>query len=305
MKRFLVVVLMLVSAGALAQKRKAKAESGPELEPLTSEGGSREGECGSSLLDEGPITIGFYPAEHSTGRRACARTEAGVILGGGAEIDIPNFRAVLGGGATVFGSYAVMPKLEVFATLDALRFTYAQNASPSATTLALGQLSGGASYQVMSTEAMALAFNARMIVPTQFDTINVHSSGIEGGASLSYRFGDAFEAHAFTGIGATFALFTPGPMLLRPSILLGVGGAWSPASWFALALDVQSHFGDRFIVDEYVDYVAPTLGLRFKPSKSLFMEFGLAMQVAGARTIQLSPSLRTNTVLGLRTAYRF
>jgi hypothetical protein len=125
---------------------------------------------------------------------------------------------------------------------------------------------------------------------------------------VSHAIGD-FELHGFGSLGVGFAI-GPATADPRPLLLLGVGAEWSPASWFALALDVQSHFGDRRTVADPnaflpFDYLAPALALRFRPTQNFGAELGVAMQLLGPRAFSLSPSLRTQTVLGLRFNYRF
>src|SRR5262245_52008340 len=49
----------------------------------------------------GPVVVGFFDADFATGRRACARTEVGLALQGGAAIDTPDFYGAISGGPLV------------------------------------------------------------------------------------------------------------------------------------------------------------------------------------------------------------
>ena len=94
-------------------------------------------------LAEGPITFGFQSADVATGRRACPRTEVGFGMQGGAIIETANFYGAITAAGLLSGSFAVRPDLEVFATLEALRFQFVQNATLTGTTMHLGQLTIG------------------------------------------------------------------------------------------------------------------------------------------------------------------
>lgn len=65
----------------------------------------------------------------ATGRRACPRTEVGIGGRFGATIDTPDFYGALNVNGVIFGSYAIGPTIEVFGTLEAITYNYAQNAA--------------------------------------------------------------------------------------------------------------------------------------------------------------------------------
>jgi len=249
---------------------------------------------------EGPVALGFFSVDVATGRRVCPRTEVGLVLGGDAEIDIPQFRALMGGGATLFGSFAVSDKLEVFGTFEAFRMNYSQNASLSVTVPGVGMLSGGATYALWSSESSVLGLTGRLMLPTSSTVVNVRTTSLEAGALFSHRMGSAFELHGLLGTDLTLGI-TPATSQPRLGFLVGVGGQWAPVDGFAVALEVQTHFGDR----GSFDYLAPALGFRFKVHKQIGMELGLATHLLGDRAISVSPGLRTESVVALRTSYRF
>ncbi len=296
-----------------SRTKPAPVAEEPELEPLTPAAAPAPKPTAAPVnglaacaqgpdraMIEGPVVLGFFAVDQATGRRACPRTEVGLVLGGDAEIDIPRYRALMGGGATLFGSYAVNDRLEVFGTFEAFRMTYSQNASLSVTVPGVGQLSGGATYSLWTSGSSVLGVTGRLVLPTASSTVNVRTTAVELGALFSHRLGSAFELHGLLGSDLAFGISsaTPQPRL---GFLVGLGGQWAPVSWFALALDLQTHFGDR----GSFDYLAPSLGLRFKVHPAIGMELGLATHVLGDRSISLSPGLRTESVVALRTSYRF
>ena len=130
-----------------------------------------EGACEqwiSPALAEGPVTFGFLSADVATGRRACPRTEVGLGLQGGAIVETANFYGAVTATGLLSGSFAVRPDLEVFATLEAPRFQYVQNATLTGTTLALGQLTAGATYVALAQGPLVVSPSARLQLPTSF-----------------------------------------------------------------------------------------------------------------------------------------
>lgn len=265
----------------------------------------------SRALAEGPVVLGFFSSDQATPRRACPRTELGLQVGGDAEIDIPLFRALMGGGATLFGSYALSDRLEVFGTFEVFRMTYSQNASLSVLAPGIGSLSGGATLVAYESDRNVLSVTGRLQLPTASTAINARSMILEAGALFSRRFGPGFSAHGFAGLDFGFAITPaePGPRL---GLLTGAGLVWSPTAFLSVAFDLQAHFGHRAgrggasgREAAPLDYLAPALAVRFAASEALGFELALGTHLLGDRAIRTSPGLVTESGLMLRGHYRF
>ncbi|MFE8597446.1 hypothetical protein [Archangium violaceum] len=245
----------------------------------------------SPALAEGPITFGFLSADVATGRRACPRTEVGFGVQGGAIIETENFYGAVTGAALLSGSYAVRPDLEVFATLEATRFQFVQNATLTGTTLHLGQLTVGGTWVALTQGSFVLAPSARLQLPTSFASPRTRTLGAEVGAALLYRPTNRFEVHGYVGLDGDMGLGA-GPALPRAGFLMNVGTEYALCSGFAAVLDANLHFGHRAVLD----YVAPALGLRFRAGENFGAELGASLPLVGAE--------RALAIGGLKVTYR-
>lgn len=228
-------------------------------------------------LFEGPATVGFYPAELGSGRRACPRTELGLYVRGGAIIDTPGFYGNLGAAGVLFGSFALSRRLELFGALEFVDFQFAQNASLKGTSLNLGQLSVGASVVGYDLHHVVLSPYGRLVLPTSSATSRVRDIGAEIGLALSYRPLDRVEVHGVVGWDLSAGLGN-GPADVRAGVLLNAGVQYNPATWFGLLIDVNAHLAQRAVLD----YLAPVLGLRFRLYRNLGAELGASLPLAGA-----------------------
>ncbi|HZI06615.1 MAG TPA: hypothetical protein VEZ71_21475 [Archangium sp.] len=242
-------------------------------------------------LAEGPLTFGFLSADVATGRRACPRTEVGFGIQGGAIIETANFYGALTGAGLLSGSYAVRPDLEVFATLEALRFQFVQNASLTGTTLHLGQLTVGGTYMALTRGPFVLSPSVRLQLPTSFASPRTRTLGAEVGAAVLYRPTNRFEVHGYAGVDADMCLGAAAA-LPRAGFLLNVGTEYALCSGFAAVLDANMHFGHRAVLD----YVAPALGLRFRAGEHFGAELGASIPLLGAE--------RALAIGGLKLTYR-
>jgi hypothetical protein len=242
-------------------------------------------------LAEGPITFGFQSADVATGRRACPRTEVGLGVQGGAIIETANFYGAVTGAGLLSGSYAVRPDLEVFATLEALRFQFVQNATLTGTTLHLGQLTVGGTWMALTRGPFVLSPSARLQLPTSFASPRTRTVGAEVGAAMLYRPTNRFEVHGYAGVDASMGLGA-GPALPRAGFLMNVGTEYALCSGFAAVLDANVHFGHRAVLD----YVAPALGLRFRAGEHFGAELGASLPLLGAE--------RALAIGGLKLTYR-
>ncbi|MEW5739171.1 MAG: hypothetical protein AB1938_09610 [Myxococcota bacterium] len=239
-------------------------------------------------LPEGPVALGYFEADLATGRRACPRSEAG--LGGrfGASIDTPNFYGNLGVNGILFGSFAVRPDVEVFATLEAANFTYTVNAVLTATQLTLGNLTLGGTYQVLNRGAVLGGVSARLLLPTSFETPGARAVGGELGFAASWRPKRWLEVHGYLGGDVTSAFSRANPFTRFGGLLLA-GVQLQPWSWFAFVLDLTGRFGE-------ISYFAPTAGLRFRIAR-LGIELGATLPLAG--------NDRHDFIMGGRFSWRF
>jgi hypothetical protein len=236
--------------------------------------------CGqgvSRALAEGPVAVGFMAADVATGRRACPRTELGLGVQGGAIVDTPNFYGAITAAGVLSGSLALRPDLEVFATLEALRFQFVQNATLSGTTLTLGQLTAGATYVALTRGSFVVAPSVRLQLPTSFASENIRTVGAEAGAALLYRPDPRFEVHGYAGADVAAAL-SAGASLPRAGALVNVGVQYAVWDWFAAVLDANVRFGHRAALDS----VAPALGLRFRAGEHFGAELAATLPLLGA-----------------------
>lgn len=283
-------LLAALAAGALLATAPVFAEEVVASKPDAPTGSS----CAawpSRGLEEGPVGVGYYEADFATGRRACPRTEVGIGARGAAIIDTPNFYGDLMGDGLVFGSVALGPKLEVFGTLEFLRYEYVQNASLKGTQMSLGQATIGGTYVVLQQDALALAPSVRLMLPTSTASPNVRTVGAEVGAAATYRLLSRFELHGYAGVDFSAGL-SAAESVPRFGGLVLAGAQFSPWDWFGVVLDVNAHFGERAALD----YVSPALALRFRIYEGLGAELGATLPLAGAD--------RHDALFGLKITYR-
>jgi hypothetical protein len=253
-----------------------------------------EGACEQWIapaLAEGPITFGYLSADVATGRRACPRTEVGLGAQGGAIVETANFYGAVTGAGLITGSYAVRPDLEVFATLEALRFQFVQNATLTGTTLSLGQLTAGATYVALARGPLVVSPSVRLELPTSFASPRTRTVGGEVGAAMLYRPVPRFEVHGYAGADVSAGVGAAAAQP-RAGFLLNVGTEYALCSGFAAVLDANAHFGHRAVLD----YVAPAIGLRFRAGEHFGAELGASLPLLGAE--------RALAVGGLKLTYR-
>lgn len=277
----------LAAPASAAEQAKEKAVEVKKMpaEPLAAQGCSGEVDRG---LFEGPVAIGFFDADFATGRRACARTEVGLGLLGGAIIDTPDFYGAISGGALVYGSYALSGSpLEVFGALEVVKVSYVQNASLKGTSVSIGQATLGATYALLRIGGLTVAPSMRLMLPTNGLTPDVRTVGVELGGAASWHQGP-IEVHGYVG-GDLSAGLSEAPSLARPGVLFTAGAQYSFFSWAGVALDLNAHLGTY-------SYVAPAIGLRASLGKVVGLELG--------GTLPLWGSIRNDAALGLKVAYR-
>lgn len=272
---------LLMASASLAQATKPTPIHSVPADP------SGCGRWQNPGLPEGPLALGYLEADLATGRRACPRTEVG--LGGrfGAIIDTPDFYGALSVNGLVFASYAVRPDLELFGTLEALTYNYAQNAVLTATQLTLGNLTVGATWAYLRRDRYVSALSGRLLLPTSFEVPGGRPFGVELGHASSYRPLNWLEVHAYLGADLTAAL-SRAAALPRVGAVLLAGAQLSPVSWASLVVDFAGRLGPT-------SFLAPSLGLRFRVAR-------LGLELAG--TLPIAGTDRHDFILGGRFSWR-
>lgn len=247
--------------------------------------------CGNwrtKALNEGPAALGYAEADVATGRRACPRTELGIGARFGAIIDTPDFYGAVSVNGLLYGSWAVRPTTEIFATLEAVSFTYAVNAVLQATRLTLGNMTAGVTQVLIHDETFIGSVSARLLLPTSFEIPGARLIGAELGASASWRPKEWIEVHGYLG-GDMSAAIGRAAALPRGGAVLIAGAALQPFSWGALVVDLTGRLGP-------LSYFAPTVAFRFAIGK-------VGIELAATRP--LVGTDRHTVIGGLRVNYRF
>jgi len=223
-------------------------------------------------MPTGPAAIGYFEADVATGRRACPRTEFGLGARFAAIIDTPNFYGNLGVSGVLFGSYALNERTELFATLEAVSFTYAVNASLSKTGLTLGNLTAGATRVLYTPGNFVGSASVRLLLPTSFEIPGARLIGVELSHLTAWEVRSWLELHSAVGVDFSAAI-SGAQAFPRLGATALIGGALQPTSWFAFVLDVSGHLGVR-------SFLAPTAALRFRVA-SLGIELGATLPLVG------------------------
>ncbi len=239
-------------------------------------------------LPEGPASIGYQQADVAVGRRACPRTEVG--LGGrfAAIIDVPNFYGNLGVSGILFGSYALNEKTELFATLEAVNYAYAVNASLEQTGLTLGNMTVGGTRVMHGGNTFVGSLSARVLLPTSFEIPGARLVGAEVSHLMTWVPFHWLALHSAVGVDFS-AAFSQAQSFPRIGATALIGAELKPISWFAFVLDVTGHLGVR-------SYLAPTAALRFRVA-SLGIELGGSLPLVGTD--------RHDFIMGGRVSWRF
>ena len=242
----------------------------------------------SDALPEGPIGLGYYEADVATAHRTCPRTEVALAGRAGAVIDTPAFYGAIAADALLSASAALDPRTELFGTLEALHYQYAQNATLKGGNLSLGELTLGASRVDLETARIASASVVRLLLPTSTATPHAHLVGAELGQSLTFRATVSLELHGYLGADFAAAL-SEGPAFPRGGAVLVLGAQWMPWGWLGLALDGTARVGST-------TFVAPTLAVRARAGHALGFELAASAPLFG--------SDRHDGLLALRVSWR-
>ena len=278
--RALTSAVLVLSSLAFAQEAKVE-----ETKPAVVAEPTGCGAWRAAGLNEGPVALGYAEADVATGRRACPRTEIGLGARFGAIIDTPGFYGAVSVNGLLYGSYALRPTTELFATLEAVNFNYGVNAVLTSTQLTLGNMTAGATQVLVQNGNFVGSVSARILLPTSFEIPGAHVMGGELGASASWRPKQWLEVHGYLG-GDLSAAIGRAAALTRGGAILLAGAQLSPFDWGAVVVDLSGRLGP-------LTYFAPTIGLRFKVAK-LGIELGATLPVAGTDRHTIIGGLRLN-----------
>jgi len=145
---------------------------------------------------------------------------------------------------------------------------------------------------VLESRRFAVSVYGRVLLPTDSATRSVQTTGAELGVVGSFRPRRDVELHAQVAGDFTAGL-SAGPAQVRGGATLMVGAQYSPATWFAVALDLQAVLGHRAALDALL----PQLALRFRVWRGLNLELAGTAPVVGAD--------RRLALAALRVSYRF
>ena len=245
-------------------------------------------EARSRGLNEGPAALGYAEADVATGRRACPRTEVGIGARFGAIIDTPDFYGAVSVNGLIYGSLALRPTTEIFATLEALSFNYAVNAVLTSTQLTLGNMTAGATQVLTQSETFVGSVSARLLLPTSFEIPGARLIGGELGASASWRPVSWLEVHGYLGGDLSGALGRAAS-LPRSGAVLIAGAQLTPFKWGAIVIDLTGRLST-------LSFFAPTIAFRFAIG-NLGIELAVTRPLVGTD--------RHTVIGGLRVNYRF
>lgn len=279
------LLLAALLAGPVAQAADASAETKPDTLLLQPPPCQRWPGAG---LPAGPVSLGYAEADVAVGRRACPRTEVGLGVRLGAIIDTPDFYGAIRADAVLFGSWALAPRWELFATVEAFTFSFAQNAVLTSTKMTLGHATVGATFVILENDAVTVSGSARVLLPTSFELPGARLLGGELGTSASWRPLKWLEVHGYLGGDLNGALGRAAASPRGGGVLLA-GVQLSPFEWGALVVDVTGRLGT-------LSYLAPAVALRFRFGR-LGLELGATLPVAGID--------RHDVIAGLRASWRF
>lgn len=275
---------VLMTAG-LALAQEATVEQPKPAEQTQPEG------CGAWRapgLNEGPVALGYAEADLATGRRACPRTEVGLGARFGAIIDTPDFYGAVKVNGLLYGSWALRPTTELFATLEAVNFNYGVNAVLTSTQVTLGNMTVGGTQVLFTGSRFVGSVSGRVLLPTSFEIPGARLLGGELGASASWRPLHWLEVHGYLGGDLTGAVGRANGLVRGGAVLL-LGAQVSPFDWGAIVVDLNGRLGA-------LTYLAPSLAFRFKIAK-------LGIDLAATRP--LVGTDRHTIIGGLRLNWRF
>ena len=268
-----VIAALLVASGARAQ------ESG-------SGSGSDSG-CPATARPIGPSQASYLDGQLGVPRRACMRTEL-ALSGDGYLVARPaDFYGNIRIGARLSGSYVIDDRVEIWASLELLRFQNIISAVSTAYT-GLGYTSLGATLPLLREERRAIAAYARLVLPT--------TTGLDRAAQpLALELGGTAEldahpnlrVHAWLSLVGSIALSQIAPADPRGGLRVGGGLDWVPYEALSFVLELASGFGYR----DGLDFLAIQAAIRLALGDVMGVELSGTVPLAGAEVALASATL--------------
>ncbi len=248
-------------------------------------------EAASDGFIDGPTQAWFTDGALGAPRRTCTRSEFGVGAGGRITIDRPNFYGYVVGGLNLDGSYQIIPGVEVFGRLEAVRYDLAV-ASLSASAIGLGHLSVGAAFAESPVRDFTIGSHVKVVLPT---ATGLYHYGRPYGGELAVS--TVWQAHPWVRLHDSFTVtvLAGSGVTAVPSIggNVNLGLEFRPIPQFGIVADVDA----GFLRTAPVDVVSVGGGLRFGDGKRFGFEVGARTPLAGRE--------RANIVADLRGSVRF
>lgn len=209
-------------------------------------------------LEVGPLQAALREGELGLARSACPRNGLG-LTGEGWLVAAPDdFYGQLRGALRLSGSYTLNADMELFGSLEVLRYQQVIS-SLSAEEFGAGHLSLGATRRVQVRERRVLALTGRLVVPTLPGVYrNVWPVGVDASLVFEQVSSERLRLHGQVGLVGSVA-FSPVDSQPRLGLALTLGGSWRLLEWVAVVAEVHVVAG----YSTPFDTLAPGLGLRF------------------------------------------
>jgi hypothetical protein len=239
-------------------------------------------------LAEGPLPFAASVDALGPVRRAAPRSEVALGIGGGLILDEPGFYGMAQGALRIDGSWAVTPRWEVFAGLDALQLRYVQNATLGETTYTLGTLTAGGTWLALSLPdgRLDLAPFVALLFPTSLEYRNTRVLGGEVGISLRGAAASWLDWYAGASLPVTGTVSDAGNQVQAGASLVA-GGSWTPWRWLRLSVQLTASFPFGHPMEQ----LAAGLGLRFAAGRFGFELDGI-LPFAGTSRFDAGALLR-------------
>lgn len=246
-------------------------------------------------LPSGPLGLSFFEGDVGRPRRVCPHNEVSISaslmaidVADDLIVEDGNFYATLAGAGEISGSWKFSDRGELFASLEAVKYRYVQNATLIKDHLGLGFLSLGATYQTWSRGSNILAASGRMTLPTAFGYYeNAWPLAFDFGLALASRPSPRLSVHAQLGSVLSFAV-SHGDPGTQAGVQLLAGLEYTPWDWLGLVLDLGALLGYR----EGLDQLTLGAGFRFRIWEGLGIELAGMLPYAGSTASELAIVLR-------------
>ena len=244
-------------------------------------------------MPTGPVTAGLLDGDLGTGHRVCGRSEVGLDAGGLLLVDMPEFYGHLSAGGTLDGSLAVSKRVELFASLEFLRFENVITPIP-ATATGLGHTTLGAGWAFLLHEKVALGVNGKFVLPTAVGIYeNAWPMGMDIGLAGQFAVSKKVQFHAQAAFLSSAAI-SKGASDPQVGGAVTLGTELRPGKAFAFVFDLYGNFGYR----SPLEALAIAMGFRFSDGKRFGFEVAAIVPFAGRERALVRLDLRASIRLG-------